>query len=87
MTRNGNPCGVRVWGERLRKVTIEGKKITTHIFRHTFITRMVENGVDLKLIAEHVGHSSTKMIEDVYLHFTELMNQRLADAIDSLEVI
>ncbi|MGX7091226.1 tyrosine-type recombinase/integrase [Hutsoniella sourekii] len=87
LTRNGNPCSIEVWSRRLSKVDVPGKKITTHIFRHTFITRMVEAGVDTKLIAEHVGHSNTQMIEKVYSHFTNLMNERLTHAINEVEII
>lgn len=66
---------------------IEGKKISTHIFRHTFITRMVENKVDKELIAKHVGHSSTKMIDEVYGHFTSKMDSELKSVIQTYKII
>lgn len=87
LSRQGVICSVSTWSRRLNRVHIEGKKITTHIFRHTFISRMVEQGVDTKLIAEHVGHANTQMVENVYSHFTDLMNKRLEETINHLEII
>ena len=71
----------------LRSIKIKDKKISTHIFRHTFITLMVESGVDKNLIAKHVGHSSTKMIDKVYSHFTNDMSDQLKKAIENHKII
>lgn len=69
------------------KIEIEGKHITSHIFRHTFITRMVENGIREKYIAEHVGHSNTDMIQRVYTHFTKQMSENLKEAIQTVKFV
>lgn len=52
------------------------KKITSHIFRHTFITLMIEKGVQLDFIARQVGHTDTMMIQKVYGHITKDMEEQ-----------
>lgn len=69
-----------------RYVSIPDKHVTTHIFRHTFISLMVEQGVELSLIAKHVGHSNTNMIQKVYAHFTNKMNEDLKSAINDFTI-
>jgi integrase len=39
-----------------------------HSLRHTFSTRCVEAGVDIKTLSEMLGHASTKMTLDRYVH-------------------
>ncbi|MBG9983408.1 hypothetical protein HYO62_00745 [Aerococcaceae bacterium DSM 111022] len=48
---------------------------------------MVENKVDKELIAKHVGHSSTKMIDEVYGHFTSKMDSELKSVIQTYKII
>lgn len=81
----GKPIDISYVNILLHQYETEDKPLTTHIFRHTFITRMVENNVPSKLIAEHVGHKSTKLIERVYSHFSEKMQQDLKSAIQRVQ--
>lgn len=41
-----------------------------HVLRHTFATRCVEAGVDIKSLSEVLGHASTSMTLNVYVHST-----------------
>lgn len=68
-----------------KKIEEPENPLTTHIFRHTFITRMVEQYVPATLIAEHVGHSDTQMIERVYNHFSEKTEEDLKTAINAIK--
>lgn len=43
---------------------------TSHSLRHFFISKCVEAGINFLVIAKWVGHSSTKMIEQVYAHLS-----------------
>lgn len=69
----------------LAKVKIEGKHVTTHYFRHTFVTIMLENNVPIKQISQHVGHTDTAMVEKVYSHFSQKMADNLRSSIDQLQ--
>lgn len=51
--------------ERLRKKT-GIKKLTNHVCRHTFVTRMCEKGVSPKSIAQIIGHAKTDYVMDIY---------------------
>lgn len=45
-----------------------GRKITPHDFRHYFATRWLKNGKSLKAIANWLGHSTTAITADMYIH-------------------
>ena len=42
--------------------------VSFHSLRHTFATRCAENNVELKSLSELLGHSSTRITSDIYLH-------------------
>lgn len=57
---------------------ILGKRITPHMFRHTFATMLLESNVDIKYIQELLGHSSIKTTM-IYLH---LVNASVRAAVE-----
>ena len=85
-SQDGSPLHYGYANNRLNRYGTKEKPLSTHIFRHTFITRMVENNVPSTLIAEHVGQSGTEMIERVYSHFTRKMNDDLKEAINEFRI-
>lgn len=88
ITSGGRPYGLRNVNRSLASVKLpSGKKVTSHYFRHSFITYMLEEETPTKLIAEHVGHSNTKMIDNIYSHFSTRMNEQLKESILNLEII
>lgn len=58
------------------------RKITPHNLRHTFATRGLEKGIDLKVMQELLGHSSFSMTADLYTHVLE---DKKADSIAKLD--
>ncbi len=44
------------------------KNVNFHTLRHTFATRCVESGFDIKTLSEILGHSSVKITLDRYVH-------------------
>ena len=50
----------------LKKCNIENKNF--HSLRHTFATRSLEAGMDIKTLSEILGHSSYRITMDIYVH-------------------
>lgn len=47
------------------------KKISSHGFRHTHATLMIEMGIDPVNTAKRLGHASSQMTLDTYSHATK----------------
>lgn len=54
-------------------------KVSPHVLRHTYITRLILGGVDLKRVQYLAGHASAKITLDIY---TSLMGHQPEDLID-----
>lgn len=75
---NGKPFTKSAYRSMWRIVarTVSNKHFTAHIMRHTYVTQLVESGVDLSLVQYLAGHSDDRMTKKVYLHRNK---QALAD--------
>jgi len=58
------------------------KKVGVHSLRHTFATMLFKNGCEVKVVSELLGHSNTKITENIYIH---LIQQQRVKAIASID--
>jgi site-specific recombinase XerD len=66
LTRYGEPMiSPRAWFELVMQEAVKKSPslhdVTWHIFRHTYISRLVMAGVDLRTVQELAGHKDIKM--------------------------
>ncbi len=60
----------------LKKCTLE--PVNYHALRHTFATRCIERGVDIKSLSEILGHSDVAITLNIYVHSSmELKRQQI----------
>ncbi|WP_279021326.1 tyrosine-type recombinase/integrase [Lactobacillus taiwanensis] len=61
---------------------IDPNKLTSHIFRHTHVSKLAEQGVPLEMIKKRVGHSDSKITEEIYYHITGKARKDFEQQID-----
>lgn len=86
-TKNGVPLQTNSFNLALKKAnerleTPIQKNLTSHIFRHTLVSRLAENNVPLKAIMDRVGHSDAKTTTQIYTHITKQMKSTVADIME-----
>ncbi len=58
--------------------------MTLHMLRHTNATLLVNNGVDLKIISSHLGHSEINITANTYVAVTNNSMQQTANIMESI---
>jgi integrase/recombinase XerD len=56
-------------------------KAYPHLFRHTFATQLLQDGVSVQSVATLLGHSSTKITERSYSHWIQGRQTKLEDEV------
>lgn len=59
-------------------------KITLHQVRHTSISYLINQGVDIKMVADRAGHQNTRTTEEVYGHIYGKNKRATAERYDDL---
>lgn len=57
--------------KKIQKDNEEFEVFTPHTFRHTFATRALENGMQVKTLSRILGHGDIKLTMNLYCHVTE----------------
>lgn len=89
VTKNGIPIqnnsfntAIRSANQRL-DVPVD-KHLTSHIFRHTLVSRLAEYNIPLKAIMQRVGHSDSKTTLKIYTHVTQKMEANVVKLLNTL---
>ncbi len=84
------------WGNVISKSNLDHKldrllglanispRVTMHGLRHTFATRWLEAGLDIRSLAEILGHNDVKMTLNIYTHALPEQKRKNMDAIAGL---
>jgi site-specific recombinase XerD len=70
---NGKPITISAYAMTVRNTAKKAQishRVSTHQLRHGFATAMMENGTDIRTLAEMMGHNSIQTTER-YLHVTD----------------
>ncbi|MDY6087568.1 MAG: tyrosine-type recombinase/integrase [Succiniclasticum sp.] len=83
--RDGYPLDISYVNRLLRSLHHQ-KHLTTHIFRHTHISLLAEEGVPLKAIMVRVGHNEPRTTMAVYTHVSDKMQQEVMNALNTISI-
>lgn len=86
--RRGNALSKSSLEEIIKKAVFRSgviKKVKSHTFRHSFATHLLEQGVNIRLIQQFMGHSSIKTTS-VYLHLVNSDNKNLRSPLDGMNL-
>lgn len=86
-TKNGVPIQTNSFNLALKKANQRlekpiQKNLTSHIFRHTLVSRLAENRVPLKAIMDRVGHADAKTTTQIYTHVTKKLKANVAEIME-----
>lgn len=82
-SKNGNAVRInsyqRTFTRLLKRLKIAHKGF--HALRHTYATRAIEAGADMKTLSEMLGHTSPRITMERYVHSSEKQKKRLASKV------
>lgn len=86
-TKHHTPIQISAFNTFLRnaakKLKID-KPVSSHIFRHTHISKLAELGVPMYVIQQRVGHSNSRVTQEIYTHVTHEALVKNRDQLENL---
>ena len=70
----------RTFASVLSAIDIE--RVGLHTLRHTFATMLFNNGCEVKVVSDLLGHSNTKITENIYIHLIQQQKVKAIQMID-----
>ncbi|MGH3742254.1 MAG: tyrosine-type recombinase/integrase, partial [Micromonosporaceae bacterium] len=59
-------------------------QISLHDGRHTAASLALEAGIEIKIVADQLGHSTTRITQDLYTHVRRSIHGQAAEAVVKL---
>lgn len=72
--------------KKLKEIAVEAgitKRVYPHLFRHSFATHLLEQGTDLGVIKELLGHNNIKTTE-IYVHIADTYKSKIRSPLDDI---
>lgn len=86
INQQGNPYERQQINKLLKTLDVNGKHISTHVFRHSHISLLSELGIPLKAIMQRVGHNEPRTTLAIYSHVTQNMDYLVVDKLDAINL-
>ncbi len=85
----GEHISIRAFNEYLKDHSgaVTHKKVTAHVFRHTHASLLMEAGIPIETISRRLGHESSQITREIYLHVTARLREKDADLIQSVSLL
>ena len=84
--RPGEPFTESIVSKRLKAAAQEAgitKRIYPHLLRHSFATHLLEQGTDIKIVKELMGHNNIKTTEK-YVHIADTFKSNIKSPLDDM---
>lgn len=63
---------------------LQAAKVSSHMFRHTHVALLIEQGIPPKVISERLGHANIDTTLNIYTHVTNNMKNHLRNKLETL---
>lgn len=86
-TLNGKPISPRNFTRKfyeIKKKAGISEEVNLHALRHTFATRLLEEGENLKTVQELLGHTNISTTGNIYAHVSKQIKRKAASKMDKL---
>ena len=74
----------KLWFPMVAKAGL--RRLDMHSVRHTYASRLIANGENLKYVQEQLGHASITITCDTYGHLIPSENPQAVDTLDSCKI-